>query len=418
MFMIKFDESVYEKLILFRPFIKIRKIQDSLTQIRINKEEQSVLKETFKTYNQVFRENNTNPAEYASMSLAAMVKNESLKLEQIDEILFILVEDSLFNAYVYKLSNEQLKINGQRLVNWKLPNNNKILDNIGGKSSKDFIICGYRLIENSQGSVESLRMTMIDSRQHQIYDKDKDTTYDIVYPTIVEFDFRRQLLHIRTQEIDNFINADERFSTMSGRIKNTLDFIDSFQKPISYKKISNFKEILFDIEENLLIEVREKIDKELDSFKEPVETFCDAIEKRYTNRDDTISTLDYVKTSIQTIIAMNIDRNPLGDIVGIRFRNNVEDKNQYSEITILDKRNHCISSDNLYWLNLAVLLDVKSVEFLKLILFIENQTSIVNLEFSFETGNIKLLKNTAGEDGAMPNQIKYDSVLNELSQFF
>lgn len=351
------------------------------------------------------------------MSLAAMVENGSLTLEQIDEILFIIVEDSLFNAYIYKLSNEQLETNGQRLINWKLPPNNKILDNIGGKSNKDFIICGYRLTESSPGIADSLRLTMIDSRQHQIYDKNEDSTYDIVYPTIVEFDFRRQLLHIRTQEIENFKNTDERFSTMSGRIKNTLDFIDSFQKPLRYKKISNFKEILFDIEENLLKEVRENIDKDLKSFKEPVESFCNAIEKRYTNRNGNISTLDYVKTSIQTIIAMNIDRNPLGDIVGIRFRNNVENKNQYSEITILDKRNHCISTDNLYWLNLAVLLDVKSVEFLKLILFIDNQTSIVNLDFSFNTGNIKLLKNTAGEDGAMPNQIKYDSVLNELSKF-
>lgn len=415
--MIKFDENVYEKLILFRPFIKIRKLQDSIAQLANNKKEQNSLKKTFTTYNQVFREKKNDPSEYASMSLAAMVENGSLTLEQIDEILFIIVEDSLFNAYIYKLSNEQLETNGQRLKNWKLPPNNKILDNIGGKSNKDFIICGYRLTESSPGIADSLRLTMIDSRQHQIYDKNEDSTYDIVYPTIVEFDFRRQLLHIRTQEIENFKNTDERFSTMSGRIKNTLDFIDSFQKPLRYKKISNFKEILFDIEENLLKEVRENIDKDLESFKEPVESFCNAIEKRYTNRNGNISTLDYVKTSIQTIIAMNIDRNPLGDIVGIRFRNNVENKNQYSEITILDKRNHCISTDNLYWLNLAVLLDVKSVEFLKLILFIDNQTSIVNLDFSFDTGNIKLLKNTAGEDGAMPNQIKYDSVLNELSKF-
>ncbi|EHX2086307.1 hypothetical protein K3T88_001249, partial [Listeria monocytogenes] len=157
---------------------------------------------------------------------------------------------------------------------------------------------------------------------------------------------------------------------------------------------------------------------ELESFKKPVTSFCNAIDEKYTKRNGTIPTVDYVKTSIQTIIAMSIARNPLGDIVGIRFRNSIENKNQYSEITIMDKQNHCISTDNLYWLNLAVLLDVKSVEFLKLILFIDSQTSIVNLDFSLETGNIKLLKNTAGQDGAMPNQIKYDSVLNELSKFF
>ncbi|MBC1631853.1 hypothetical protein HB948_00325 [Listeria welshimeri] len=418
MYMIKFDESVYEKLILLRPFIKIKKVLNAIKQIANSKDEQSILKKTFTTYNQVFREINRNSSEYASMSLAAMVENGSLTLEQLDEIMFIIAEDSLFNSYIYKLSNEELETNGQRLINWKLPINNKILDNIGKKSNKDFIICGYRLTESSPGVVESLRLTMIDSRQHQIYDKNDDITYDIVYPTIVEFDFRRQLLHIRTQEVENFVNTDERFSTMSGRIKNTLDFIESFQKPISYKKILNFKEILFDIEENLLKDVREKIDKELESFKKPVRSFCNAIDKKYTKRNDTIPTVDYVKTSIQTIIAMSIPRNPLGDIVGIRFRNNAERKNQYSEITILDKQNHCISTDNLYWLNLAVLLDVKSVEFLKLILFIDSQSSIVNLDFSLETGNVKLLKNTPGQGGVMPNQIKYDSVLNELSKFF
>ncbi|MBS9367232.1 hypothetical protein JL732_10000 [Listeria welshimeri] len=417
MYMIKFDEKVYEKLILLRPFIKINKVQDAFKQIA-NKDEESMLKKTFTTYNRVFREKKSASSEYASMSLAAMVENANLTLEQIDEIIFFIAEDSLFNSYIYKLSNEELETNGQRLIDWKLPINNKILNNIGKKSNKDFIICGYRLTESSSEIVDSLRLIIIDSQQHQIYNKNENKTYNIVYPTIVEFDFRRQLLHIRTKEIENFINTDERFRTMSGRIKNTLDFIDSFQKPIKYKKISNFKEILFDIEENLLKEVRKKIDKDLKSFNKPVKFFCNAIDKKFPKRDDTIPTADYVKTSIQTIIAMNIPRNPLGDIVGIRFRNNAERKNQYSEITILDKQNHCISTDNLYWLNLAVLLDVKSVEFLKLILFIDNQSSIVNLDFSLETGNVKLLKNTPGQDGVMPNQIKYDSILNELSKFF
>ncbi len=59
--MIKFDENVYEKLILFRPFIKIRKLQDSIAQLANNKKEQNSLKKAFTTYNQVFREKKTIP---------------------------------------------------------------------------------------------------------------------------------------------------------------------------------------------------------------------------------------------------------------------------------------------------------------------------------------------------------------------
>ncbi|HHQ1253670.1 TPA: hypothetical protein ACSKPY_002809, partial [Listeria innocua] len=204
----------------------------------------------------------------------------------------------------------------------------------------------------------------------------------------------------------------------SGRIKNTLTFIDSFKNPIKYKHVSNFKEKLFNIEENLLKEVRNKVNKELDSFKEPINVFCKSIDAKYKNKSENISTADYVKTSIQTIIAMNIVRNPLGDITSIKFRNkSTDDESSYSEVSIRDKKNHCISVDNLYWLNLAVLLDVKSVESMKLVLYKDNLTSLVNLDYSLGTGNIKLLKNTAGEDGTMPSQVKYDSVLDELVKF-
>ncbi|EIQ6628677.1 hypothetical protein LVN87_000253 [Listeria monocytogenes] len=415
--MIEYDERIYKNIVLFNPFIKIRKVQNAFKQIRIQKEKKLLLDNTFKEYNRKFRENNNKSFDYASKSLAAMVKNEILTIEQIDEILFIIAEESLFNSYIYKLSSEQLKIDGKRLINWKLPTTNKILENIGISSNKDFKICGYRLVEDTPGTVESLRLLLIDSKILQKYDKEEDKSYNFVFPTLVEYDFRRQLLHIRTQEINNIINTDDKFKTASGRIKNTLAFIDSFKNPIKYKNISNFKEKLFNIEENLLKEVRNKVNKEIDSFKEPINVFCKSIDAKYKNKSENISTADYVKTSIQTIIAMNIDRNPLGDITGIKFRNKDTDDGSYSEISIRDKKNHCISVDNLYWLNLAVLLDVKSVEFMKLVLYKDNLTSLVNLDYSLGTGNIKLLKNTAREDGTMPSQFKYDSVLNELVKF-
>ncbi|HHQ1180092.1 TPA: hypothetical protein ACSLAI_002743, partial [Listeria innocua] len=413
--MIEYDERIYKNIVLFSPFIKIGKIQDAFKQISTKKEEEYSLKNTLKEYNRKFREKNNKSYDYASKSLAAMVKNEILTIEQIDEILFIITEDSLFNSYIYKLSSEQLKTNGERLINWKLPNTIEILENIGISTKKDFKVCGYKLVEGTPGTVESLRLLLIDSQILQRYDKEEDETYNFIFPTLVEYDFRRQLLHIRTQEINNIINTEDKFRTASGRIKNTLTFIDSFKNPIKYKHVSNFKEKLFNIEENLLKEVRNKVNKELDSFKEPINVFCKSIDAKYKNKSENISTADYVKTSIQTIIAMNIVRNPLGDITSIKFRNkSTDDESSYSEVSIRDKKNHCISVDNLYWLNLAVLLDVKSVESMKLVLYKDNLTSLVNLDYSLGTGNIKLLKNTAGEDGTMPSQVKYDSVLDEL----
>ncbi|HBM3885716.1 TPA: hypothetical protein LWJ46_001804, partial [Listeria innocua] len=129
--MIEYDERIYKNIVLFSPFIKIGKIQDAFKQISTKKEEEYSLKNTLKEYNRKFREKNNKSYDYASKSLAAMVKNEILTIEQIDEILFIITEDSLFNSYIYKLSSEQLKTNGERLINWKLPNTIEILENIG-----------------------------------------------------------------------------------------------------------------------------------------------------------------------------------------------------------------------------------------------------------------------------------------------
>ncbi|HHQ1193827.1 TPA: hypothetical protein ACSKPW_002475, partial [Listeria innocua] len=110
--MIEYDERIYKNIVLFSPFIKIGKIQDAFKQISTKKEEEYSLKNTLKEYNRKFREKNNKSYDYASKSLAAMVKNEILTIEQIDEILFIITEDSLFNSYIYKLSSEQLKTNG------------------------------------------------------------------------------------------------------------------------------------------------------------------------------------------------------------------------------------------------------------------------------------------------------------------
>lgn len=413
--MTKYDKQLYDKIILFRPFIKINKVNDSFNQLRSI--DTSLVKKTFKSFNQEFRKNNTNASEYASQSLAALVMNDILTLEQIDEVLFTLIEESLFNSYIYRLVEEGSETNGKRLDDWQLPKTNKILDNIGIQSNKDFIICGYRLVESSPGMVETLRLLAIDNQKLQIYEKKVDVAYEIIYPTLIEYDFRRKLLHIRTQEIENITNNDSKLSTKKGRNENTLEFISSFKNPIQYEPISNFKEKLFNLEESILESIRIKIDHELDNFKEPLNTFCKAIDNKYTVRADDIPTVNYVKTSIQTIIAMNTERNPLGQIVGIRFRNSTSEESQYSEITILDKQNKCISMDNLYWLNLAVLLDVKSIEFLKLVLYIDQLSSVVNLDFSLDTGNIKLIKNKVGEDGTMPTQQKYDLVLNELMPY-
>ncbi|EHW3877335.1 hypothetical protein K2Q58_002421, partial [Listeria monocytogenes] len=78
--MIEYDERIYKNIVLFNPFIKIRKVQNAFKQIRIQKEKKLLLDNTFKEYNRKFRENNNKSFDYASKSLAAMVKNEILTI--------------------------------------------------------------------------------------------------------------------------------------------------------------------------------------------------------------------------------------------------------------------------------------------------------------------------------------------------
>lgn len=62
-----------------------------------------------------------------------------------------------------------------------------------------------------------------------------------------------------------------------------------------------------------------------------------------------------------------MNANELGDVIGIKFHDTQNKDGKYAEITIKDSGNKCISTSNLYWLNLSVLQNTKEVEFLKII---------------------------------------------------
>ncbi|MGR6008446.1 hypothetical protein ACT7CZ_06815 [Bacillus cereus] len=96
---------------------------------------------------------------------------------------------------------------------------------------------------------------LLDSKRITVRSKNSDAK-EIIYPTFVEIDFRRALLHIRVRDVDNIIDESEEFSTMSGRIDNTLKYLGYFQPEIHYETFDNFRKNLFELEEHLLKDKR------------------------------------------------------------------------------------------------------------------------------------------------------------------
>ncbi|MEC1155522.1 hypothetical protein [Cytobacillus horneckiae] len=340
----------------------------------------------------------------------------------LDELLFLIFEDSLFNSHLYKLTSSSFDyINSDfaksLFKSWRIPTEHRILNNINKEISKDFVICGYRVEDNLEG-LESVRLLLLDSTPLEFYYKNEGNK-DAIFPTIVEIDFRRKLLHIRLKDVDNIADANEKRSTMSGRIANTLNFISSFNPKIQFEEIKNFKSSLYHLEEHLLSQKRDLAYSKLEDFNKEIDIFTDKVSKKFNPpSSNEITPKEYISTGVLSIIATTLSGNDIGDVVGIRFRDTQNEK-KYAEITIKDTGNMCISTSNLYWLNLSVLQSTKSVEFLKIIPQLDNGSAIVNLEFSLETANVKLHQRThlEGTDGIRPSQEKYDDVINYLMQF-
>ncbi|WP_419962088.1 hypothetical protein [Psychrobacillus sp. BM2] len=412
------NENLLENLLLFHQYLKKNVVLDKL----INN--MSKFPEFPKVYSEIrSNDGKIDTSEVVARTLFYGINENMLSESDLDELLFLVLEDSLFNSYLFKLdttSNIHINSDGIEtlLRNWKIPSENKILSNVHTKSTKDFIVCGYRIAED-QSVLESVRLLLLDSEILTFSSKNEEPK-KAVYPTLVEIDFRRQLMHVRLRDVDNIVGASEDRGTMSGRISNTLKFISTFSPKVNFSDISGFKSSLYNLEEYLLSEKRnisyeklEEIDMELEEFTKKV---CDRFNP---SPSLPISPKEYISTGVLSIIATTLDLNELGDVVGIKFRDTQNEEGKYAEITIKDSSNKCISTSNLYWLNLSVLQNTKEVEFLKIITQVPNGAAIVNLEFSLETANIKLLSrsNYEGSDGAKPSQEKYDDVLDFLIKF-
>ncbi|MGD6968690.1 hypothetical protein ACQCVP_19920 [Rossellomorea vietnamensis] len=357
-----------------------------------------------------------------SKTLVHGIKQNIIDEYDLDELLFLILEDSLFNSFLYKINSQSVldshtQDSIQELINsWEVPSRQEILSNIGTtRSTKDFIISGYRIADDENG-LESLRLLLLDNKVINISVKNEDPK-EIIFPTIVEIDFRRNLLHIRLRDVDNIIRESEKISTMSGRIQNTLDFISSLKPSINYEKFENFKSTLFDLEEYLLSTKRNSALQKLEEFEDEIASFTDKVCQKFTPPSNhEISPRNYINTGVLSIIATTLGTNELGDVVGIRFKDTQAEEKKFAEITIRDSGNKCISTSNLYWLNLSVLQTTEKVEFLKILTHLNSGVAFVNLEFALETANIRILQRNFydGEDSTKPSQEKYDDFLDFL----
>lgn len=201
-----------------------------------------------------------------------------------------------------------------------------------------------------------------------------------------------------------------------------MKFLDSLQPFFSYKRLSNFRASLFRLEEHLLQPKREAAHKELTKFQQHIDNFSSLIDSNFpTNHENGVTTQTYVSNTVLAIISSSLDLSQIGDVVGIKFRNQRDESTtSFAEVAISDKGFKCISTDKLYWSNLATLLEQRKIEFLKIGTLVPSGFVDVNLEFRIETANIKLnqsSKGTPSEGDKRPTDEKYSDFVDYLLPF-
>ncbi|SDX62344.1 hypothetical protein [Salimicrobium album] len=421
--MVQNKENYYDNLKLFFPYLKKVDVVNKLTFMQVFPDFEGI-------YTEIRLENEDDDTSIViAKTLNKGLSDKKLNTEELDELLFLLLEDSLFNSYLFSLDSHNIDLSNkekttQVFQDWGLPDKNQIINNVKKTShSKDFVLCGYRLQSNTRNkeNIESIRIILLDKMPVQLSDRNGDIR-ESVYPTIVEIDISRNLLHIRLKDVDNIVNTEDKIRTMSGRITNTLKYIDSFNPHINYASFSTFRSSLYNMEENLLQEKRDQAFSKLKEFDTEINGFSEKVTKKFNPPEDIdISVKTYISNGVLSVIASTLSDSTIGDVVGIKFRDNQENENdkKYAEITISDKGYNCISTNNLYWLNLPVLHRRKMVEFLKITKNFNSGIVVANLEFSNETANVRLLQRTSYENAEhkKPSQQKYDDLINYLCNF-
>lgn len=407
--------EMFDTLKYFKPYFTRSAVESHLEYMHV-----------FDEFSTVYEQNrhddeNLDVLSNICKTLVHGVENGSLSEDQLDELLFLLIEDKLFLSFLYRLDDQgfvpdDMPARPTVLSRWGFPTTNKILKGLASNAIfEDFVPCGYR----SNG--DSIRILIMDKELTQVREQGKDA-YFTVYTTLIEFDFRRQLIHIRLRDIDNITNPDVDVRTMEGRINRTLRFIDNLTPSITYRKINSFRQSLFKLEEQLLLPKRVTANERIDSFKSEIDDFSSLVNSKFNpTHENDVTTNDYISNTLLALISSSLNLSTAGDVVGIKFRNKrEEDSSSFAEVSISDKSFKCISTDKLYWSNLSTLLEQGEIEFLKIGKKLDSGFVDVNLEVRLETANVKLNQSSKGkpeEGNKKPTDEKYSEFIDYLLPF-
>ncbi|MNW37051.1 hypothetical protein D3C74_140820 [compost metagenome] len=408
--------DVFESLMYFKPFLKQNLVQEHL---RIMGKYPDFRNDYSKN-----RQDNENidVIENICMTLSAGLGANKLNEEDLDELLFLLIEDRLFDSFLYKLEDTSIlpadpgSIKSV-LKKWGAPEQNIILKGLSQKATaENYVIAGYRINQS-----DSFRILLLDKNLITLRGKGEEPEF-AVYATLVEFDFRRKLIHIRIKDVDKIENSATEIRTQEGRIERTLKFIDSLTPSVTYKEITKFRSSLFNLEEHLLQPKRAVARSRLVDFQPHISEFSRLIDSEFpTQHENDVTTTDYISNTVLAIISSSLNLEELGDVVGIKFRNQrTEDTSSFAEVSISDKGFKCISTDKLYWSNLATLLEQRKIEFLKIGTVLPSGFVDVNLELKIKTAYIRLNLSSKGqsdEGSKRPTDEKYADFIDYLLPF-
>ncbi|OBZ14402.1 hypothetical protein A8L34_10700 [Bacillus sp. FJAT-27264] len=359
-------------------------------------------------------------------ALALGVDQGKITESELDEVLFRVLEDSLLNSYLYKIESHDIVLTDSGsipgvLKNWSVSLKKSIVGNISRDAKGlDFVTCSYRLYE-TDGQVEAIRLLLLDKELVPLGGKNKEEVM-VAYPTLIDFDFRRNLVHIRLKDVNNLETDIEEVGTMSKRIERTQKFISSLSPEIRTSSISKFGKYLYKIEEDILSEKRKLAEDKLQSFDKIIESFVEEIAAGLEAQvNGSISARQYISYAVLSTIAATLPNNEQGDVVGIKFRSTREEgTKEFAEVHISDKGYKCISTHNPYWLNLPILQGEQKVESMKLIKKLSDGYRIAKFEFSLETANVRLLQKNEHPDKdyhRQPTDADYSEMIEYLVGF-
>lgn len=398
------NEEIVTRLMYFYDYIGKEKVKNYLRQMQLLSGSFSQFEDVYRTFRTSANEREKgNFKLLTSKTLAYGLEKGLITEEQLDNLLFMSIEDTLLNSYLYKLEEHDINLSdlssiSETLAQWSFTNELSLLKSVSpNRKGKKFIQSAYRVYQKD-GLVQSIRLLLFDEELINLYEKNKGGKL-AVYPTIVEVDFARRLIHIRVREVDKIESENEEVGTLSKRIEErTLKYISSLGLRI--KKFTSFRKSLFEIEEDILSKERKEAEKILESFKGQIESFVSSITSQLNVPiEKRINPKKQIEYSVLALISSTLEKNELGDIVGIKFRNiREENSKKYSEVYISDKEYKGISTDELYWNNLSVLIEQGRVEFLQMVKGFPSGTVIANLNFTLDTANAKVLKKNANPD--------------------